>query len=147
MALKLHNLKPAHGARPRAGKRLGRGNATGKGTTAGKGTKGQKARTGGRNYNKIRGARRTVLQTPKLRGFKRQRPEEAVVNLRALQEGFIEGAIVTVRALQSKGLVPSNVRRVKILGQGILKKGLTLKGCRVSEPAKEKILAAGGEVR
>jgi large subunit ribosomal protein L15 len=147
MAIKLNNLKPAVGARIRDRKRLGRGNATGKGTTAGKGTKGQKARTGGRNYNRIRGIRRLVLQTPKLRGFKRQRPAEAVVNLRELQEQFQDGAIVTVRALQSKGLVPSNVRRVKILGQGILKKGLKVQGCRVSESAKERILAAGGEVR
>lgn len=146
MAMSLNNLKPAKGAK-NSSKRVGRGNASGKGTTAGRGTKGQKARTGGRGGHKIRGMRRLVLSTPKLRGFKRQSARIDNVNLNSLQDSYQDGAIVTIKSLKSKGLVPSNSKFVKILGFGTLKKGLKIKGCQVSTSAKDKILAAGGEVR
>lgn len=128
-------------------KRLGRGNASGKGTTAGKGTKGQRARTGGRNTLRSKGLRNLILSTPKLRGFKRQSPPVAIVDLGAVAEVFENGAVITPRLLARKGLVGAGARTIKILADGDIRKHFIIEGCRLSETARAKILAAGGEVR
>ncbi len=140
----MNNLKPARGSKT-SRKRLGRGNASGKGTTAGRGGKGQTARTGGRNRLKLLGMRHLMLQTPKLRGFQSQHAKASVVTLEMLAKTFADGAKVTPTTLLKKGLVSS--AHVKILGSGALKKKFVVAGCKVSEAAKEKIVAAGGEVR
>lgn len=146
MALTMHNLKPAKGAK-RQPKRVGRGNASGKGTTAGRGGKGQTARTGGRNRLKLLGMRHLMLQTPKLRGFKSHHPKLQNVNVGQLNAAFQSGETVSPKFLAKKGYVASSGARVKILAGGNLKKKLIVTGCVVSESAKEKIVAAGGEVR
>jgi large subunit ribosomal protein L15 len=145
--LSLSNLKPSRGSKQYP-KRVGRGNASGKGTTAGRGTKGQKARTGGRKGIKVMGLRRLVLQTPKLRGFKSiSKAAVALVGLEKLNEVFRSGDVISRKTLSSKGLIPASATQVKILGGVELKKKLIVVGCLLSAPAKEKILAAGGEVR
>jgi len=146
MTITLNNLKSSKGSSYKK-KRLGRGNASGKGTTAGRGTKGQLSRSGGRNRHKLRGLRRLVLATPKLRGFKRQGAEIATVNLKEIQSSFEDGAVIRIHNLKSKGLISSNAKFVKVLGFGTLKKAVKIQGCNVSVTAKEKILASGGEVR
>jgi ribosomal protein L15 len=55
--------------------------------------------------------------------------------------------MVSPKTLAKKMLVKSGNSRVKILASGNLKKKLAVTGCQVSEAAKEKIVAAGGEVR
>ena len=127
-------------------KRVGRGNASGKGTTAGKGGKGQTARTGGRNKLKFLGLKRLILSTPKLGGFRSLKPKAAVITLDQLNKAFGAGEKVTPTKLYKKGLVRSAGATVKILGAGELKKKLTVKGCQVSGGAREKIVAAGGEI-
>ncbi len=146
MSLSLHTLKPAKGAK-RYHKRVGRGNASGKGTTAGRGGKGQTARTGGRNRLKLLGMRHLMLSTPKLRGFKSHHGKPASFNLGQLNSAFQNGEMVSPKTLAKKGLVSSASARVKVLASGNLKKKLAVAGCEVSEQAKEKIVAAGGEVR
>jgi large subunit ribosomal protein L15 len=146
-SLSLSNLKPSRGSRHNF-KRVGRGNASGKGTTAGRGTKGQKARTGGRGGIKVMGLRRLVMQTPKLRGFKSlSKSAVALVSLEMLNEAFKQGDVISRKTLSIKGLIPASVTKIKILGGAELKKKLIVVGCQLSAPAKEKILAAGGEVR
>lgn len=142
----MHTLRPAKGAK-RTVKRVGRGNATGKGTTAGRGGKGQTARSGGRNRLKLLGMRHMMLQAPKLRGFKSHHPKPAILNLGQLNYAFQNGELVNRKSLAKKGLTPSAGGRVKILAAGNLKKKLIIVGCEVSEQAKEKVTAAGGEVR
>lgn len=141
----MHTLKPARGSRKQL-KRVGRGGGSGKGTTAGRGGKGQTARTGGRNKLKRIGMRHLILQTPKLRGFKSLKPKFAVVNLELINTAFAAGERVTPETLAKKGLVDKWESRVKILGEGDLKKKILVSGCAVSESAKAKITAAGGEV-
>jgi len=142
----MSNLKPARGSKQHP-KRVGRGNASGKGTTAGRGTKGQKARTGGRGGLKVLGLRRLVMQTPKLRGFKVPKDNVVLVDLATLDQACKNGEIVSRRSLIAKKLIPASTAKVKILGGGELKKKLIVVGCRLSGSAKERILAAGGEVR
>lgn len=143
----MHTLKPARGSK-RYPKVVGRGNASGKGTTAGRGGKGQTARTGGRNKLKLLGMRHIILATPKLRGVRLQpKPKAANVSLTDLERSFKVGEEVNPKALVSKGLIVWTAPKVKILADGSLKKKLTIAGCLVSEGAKAKILAAGGEVK
>ena len=122
-------------------------NASGKGTTAGRGGKGQTARTGGRNKLKLLGMRHIILATPKLRGFKSPMRKADVVGLDMLEAAYKTGDVVTPKSLAAKGLVSAAAKRVKILANGALRKKLVVTDCLVSEGAKEKIVAAGGEVK
>lgn len=143
MSIGLHNLSPAPGSRRRK-VRVGRGNASGLGTTATRGTKGQRARSGGRNKLKLKGLKRRLLNVPKLGGFKSRYPKAEALNVSVLNEHFSVGERVTVTRLRDLGLVEGN--KVKILGDGDLKKKLVIAGMAVSEGAKAKIIAAGGSV-
>jgi large subunit ribosomal protein L15 len=142
----MHTLKPARGSKQYP-KRVGRGNASGKGTTAGRGGKGQTARTGGRNKLKLLGMRHIILSTPKLRGFQSMYKKAAVVGLDMIEGAFASGQTVSLRSLKDTGLVPRAAVGAKILGNGSLKKRVVVAGCQVSESAKAKIVAAGGEVK
>jgi large subunit ribosomal protein L15 len=80
------------------------------------------------------------------RGFKCINSKDIVaINLSLLNSVFNDGDVVSIDALQKKGLV-SNVRDgVKILGNGELTKKLTVQVNYFSASAKEKIEAAGGK--
>jgi len=51
---------------------------------------------------------------------------------------------VDLAALQAAGMVPRREKAVKILGDGDLKKKITVKAAKFSASAKEKIEKAGG---
>lgn len=131
--MQLHELKRKHtnkSKKPRVG-RSGK-----RGTTSGKGQKGQKARAG----RKIRPAERDYyMRLPKLRGIK-NKPHEApldVINVGELGS-FAKDGTVSEKTLG---------RKVKILGTGEIKTKVTVEGLAVSKSAKEKIEAAGGNVK
>lgn len=145
MTFSLANLKPSVGSRTHR-KRIGRGAGSGHGTTAGRGTKGQRARSGGRRGLAAVGLKRIMSRIPKHRGFKSIHPKAAVVNVEVLNERFEAGAVITPAAFLEKRLVRDIRGPVKILGQGVLTKAFTIKGCEVSASAKEKILKAGGTI-
>jgi large subunit ribosomal protein L15 len=148
MSLTLNNLRPAKGAKKHAVKRVGRGNASGKGTSAGRGTKGQKARTGGRNKLNLLGLRRLVMSTPKLRGFTAIKQKAVTVSLSEIGSAYRAGEFVTLDTLVRKGLIPARTSKVKIVsGEKPLKTKLVIKGCGLTETAREAVVAAGGEVR
>lgn len=135
--MQLHQLKPVH--KGKISRRVGRGGK--RGTTAGRGTKGQKARAG----HKIRPMEREILKRiPKLRGYKfksfRTKPE--VVNLSSLNEKFSTGEVVSPKTLHTAGLVrkiKGELPKVKILGDGELKKKLIFKDVKFSRSALAKI--------
>src|SRR4029453_1679409 len=68
------------------------------------------------------------------------------VNLRDLERVFDDGSEVTLEALIEKGLIKNTRTDVKILGQGELKKKLTVTAHAFSASAREKIEKAGGRV-
>jgi large subunit ribosomal protein L15 len=147
MTITLHNLHPNDGAN-RDKKRLGRGRGSGTGKTSGKGVKGQKARPGhhGARFAFEGGQMPMPRRIPK-RGFKNPNRVEAFpINLATLERVFEAGNVVDVEALRAKGLVPKKAEYVKILGEGELKKKLTIKAHGASVVAKQKIEAAGGSV-
>jgi large subunit ribosomal protein L15 len=68
-----------------------------------------------------------------------------VVNVEALN-AFAAGESVTPETLASRGLVRRERDAVKILGDGNLKVGLTVRAHAFSKSAQEKITRAGGKV-
>jgi len=145
MTLRLHNLKPRPGAKHRT-KRLGIGESSGHGKTSGRGGKGQTARSGGTIRLGFEGGQMPLLRRIPKRGFNNAsfRTVCAIVNVEQLN-AFADGATVTPESLVEAGLIHKLGEGVKILGNGELKKKLTVKVQRVSASAREKITKAGGE--
>jgi large subunit ribosomal protein L15 len=144
MALTLQTIKSFPKSRKKV-KRVGRGLGS-TGTYSGRGQKGQKARSGGKKGLKMLGMRRIILSTPKLRGFKSPYSKMTAVNVLDLEKKFNDGERVTPKTLLEKGLVGKMNVAVKILGDGELKKKLTVSECAVSASAREKIEKAGGKI-
>jgi large subunit ribosomal protein L15 len=129
--------------RPR--KRVGRGVGTGNGKTAGRGHKGHKSRSGySRKPNFQGGAMPMFRRVPK-RGFHNPfAPTVFAVNVSDLERIFDDGAEVNLESLAAKGLAKGTFDEVKVLGDGELKKKLTVSAHRFSKSAEEKITQAGG---
>ena len=85
-----------------------------------------------------------IRRIPK-RGFNNARHtiEYVPVNLDALN-AFDDGTRVDLEAFRNAGLANGPVKRVKVLGNGELKKKLTVSAHAFSASAKQKIEAAGG---
>jgi large subunit ribosomal protein L15 len=146
MALSLNNLKAPEGSTHKK-KRVGRGPGSGLGKTAGRGEKGQKSRSGYSRMRGFEGGQMPLHRRLPKRGFTNIfKREWAEVNLAELERLFDEGAAVTPEALVEKGLVRKSMQQaVVVLGQGELKKNLTVSAHRFSKAAKQKIEAAGGK--
>lgn len=145
MTMKLHELKPAAGSK-KAPKRIGRGTGSGLGRNAGKGEKGQKARSGGGVRPGFEGGQMPLYRRLPKRGFTNIFAKEIVsINVDRLNV-FENGTEVTPELLLERRVVSKVMDGVKILGNGDLEKSITLKGCKFSKQAAEKIVAAGGKV-
>ena len=143
--MKLHELSPAPGSVTKA-YRKGRGPGSGNGKTAGKGHKGQNARSGGGVRPGFEGGQLPLYRKLPKRGFhNRFSTEYAVINLAGLSR-FEDGAVVDLGILRDAGLVKSNEKKLKVLGNGEITKKLTVKAAKFTATAKEKIEAAGGKV-
>lgn len=157
--MQIHQIKPT--TKRKKSKRVGRGGK--RGTTSGGGTKGQKGRAGAGVKPGFRGGVKSLWQQyPKMRGashkpgnkkphrkhrFYQVRPvKPAVLNVFDLNS-FKDGEIVTRELLYTRGLLGEKNPRIKILGNGDLKRKLTIdKTIEVSKSAQEKILKNGGSV-
>jgi len=143
--MKLNELSPAKGSR-KARKRLGRGVASGTGKTAGRGSKGHNSRSGGGVRPGFEGGQMPLHRRLPKRGFTNIfRKKIAIVNLRDLDR-FESGSVINSAALIQAGLVKGAIDGIKLLGQGEIDRPLTIQLDRVSKSAKEKVLAAGGNV-
>lgn len=132
-------------------KRIGRGRGSGKGKTAGRGTKGQNARAGHKKRPEVR---EQLKKIPKLRGrgihgLYSFQARPAILNVSVLESAFAAGDTITPKVLLERGLIEARGGKtpaVKILGDGELKKKLTITGVTVSASAKAKIEQAGGSI-
>jgi large subunit ribosomal protein L15 len=142
--MRLHNLKPRPGAKHRR-KELGRGESSGHGKTSGRGGKGQSARSGSSIRPGFEGGQMPLIRRMPKRGFNNARHTTSYtpVNLEALNN-FDEGARVDEAALRSMGLANGKSAGIKILGDGELKKKLTVSAHAFSASAKQKIEGKGG---
>jgi large subunit ribosomal protein L15 len=150
--LNLSTLKPAQ--KRKARKRVGRGLGSGKGRYSGRGVKGQKARAGSHTMRPgFEGGQMPIyMRLGKQRGpyskdampVGPHRTHTIGVNVRELERVFDDGAEVSVDALVEKGLIKNTRIDVKILGDGDLKKKLSVTAHSFSQAAREKIESAGG---
>ncbi|MCL2361413.1 MAG: 50S ribosomal protein L15 [Defluviitaleaceae bacterium] len=142
--MKLGELKPAEGATTK-GWRRGRGHGSGNGKTAGRGHKGQKSRSGSGGKVGFEGGQMPLYRRLPKRGFKCRNTKEIVAINVTLLNVFEDGTVVDIAALKQKGLVSNPRDGVKILGNGELKKKLTVQVNQYSNTAAEKIEAMGGK--
>ncbi len=143
--MKLHELKPAQPKKKR--KRVGRGIGSGWGKTAGRGQKGQKARSGGGVRPGFEGGQMPLQRRIPKRGFTNIfKKDISIVNVKALEESFENGDVVTPEILLEKKVIKKIGDGVKILGNGEISKKLTVKAHAFSKSAVDKIQAAGGKV-
>jgi large subunit ribosomal protein L15 len=151
--LNLSTLKPAQSQKSR--KRIGRGIGSGKGRYSGRGIKGQKSRAGSHKMRAgFEGGQMPIhMRLGKQRGSTSKdampigpfRTSTAPVNVGSLDR-FDDGAEVTPESLVDKGLLKHTKIDVKLLGNGELKKKLTVRVHAISATAREKVEQAGGTV-
>ncbi len=151
--LNLTSLKPAQSRKDR--KRVGRGIGSGKGRYSGRGIKGQKSRAGSHKMRAgFEGGQMPIyMRLGKQRGATSRdampigpfRTSTAPVNVGALDR-FADGAEVTPESLVEVGLLKNTKTDVKLLGNGELKKKLTIRVHAISATAREKVEQAGGTV-
>jgi large subunit ribosomal protein L15 len=142
----LSRLAPPEGARHKE-RRKGRGPGSSQGKTSGRGFKGQKARNGG-NIGKLhfQGGQTPIQRRLPKRGFRNPFAKLVVtVNVSELDR-FDDGAVVDEAALRASRLVQKREATIKVLGDGDLKKKLTVSAHEFSAGAKAKIEKAGGTV-
>ncbi len=143
--MSLHRLTPAPGSGKKP-KRLGRGSGSGKGGTSGRGEKGQMSRSGARRKLGFEGGQMPIHRRLPKRGFKNiWRDDVQVVNLKDLAK-LPAGMDVEPETLKQAGLVASARKPIKLLGSGDITRPYKLRSIALSESAREKIVAAGGEV-
>ena len=143
--MKLNELLPPNGSRS-ARKRVGRGVGSGNGKTAGRGTKGHNSRSGGGVRPGYEGGQMPLHRRLPKRGFTNIfKKKIAVINVRDLAR-FESGSTVDEAALVRVGLVKGRRDGIKILGKGEITIPLTVKVNGASKNAREKILAAGGNI-
>ena len=142
----LHNLSPAPGStKPR--KRLGRGPGSGTGKTSGKGHKGIKARAGhhgpGGGKPQFEGGQMPLTRRLPKRGFTNPfKVEHQVVSLSDIGE-MTE---VTRESLVEAGLIRGRKGPAKLLANGEVTRAVTVRGIKMSQAARDAIVAAGGRV-
>ena len=156
--MNLSELKPRTARKP--SRRVGRGGK--RGTYSGKGSKGQKSRAGAGFKPGFRGGDNRIWQLfPKQRGASKKpgsnRPhvkhrfyqlrtkKPPVFNLDFFNT-FVDGELVNPKALAERGLVSGSDKKIKILGDGELRKRIDFEGFVFSESARTKIAKMGGKI-
>ena len=143
--MKLSDLHPAFGEKKKK-KRVARGIGSGHGVRATRGQKGQRSRTGkGRPPGFEGGQNPLYRRLPKINNFKNIfRKFYQWVNVADLND-FKDGTEVTKEVLAKEGYIDRSDRLLKVLGDGEIKKSLTVFADKFSKSAKEKIEHSGGK--
>ncbi len=129
-------------------KRVGRGIGSGIGKTCGRGHKGAGSRAGVAIRASREGGQMPLFRRLPKRGFSNARFKQtyAIVNLKALDSRFDDGAEINPDMLQKVGLVRDTRVPVKVLGEGETSKKLMVTAAAFSKSAEEKITKAGGTI-
>ena len=141
----LEDLRPAEGSTHKS-KRVGRGRSSGHGKTSCRGNNGEGQRSGSSAKRGFEGGQMPAYRRlPKLKGFQIiNKLNYAEINVgRIAQLGLKE---VSLEVLKDAKRVHPSADGLRILGNGEIKKAVTVKATYVTPSAKEKIEAAGGKV-
>ena len=142
--LKLNTLAPSEGARKNK-KRVGRGPGSGSGKTAARRHKGARSRTGYSAKPGFEGGQMPLHRRLPKRGFTNIfKSEWTIVTLDDLDR-FEAGTLVDRQALVEAGVVKKD-GLIKVLANGDVTKAISVKVDKVSQGARERILAAGGQI-
>ena len=143
--MKLHELKKNEGATFRK-KIVGRGPGSGSGKTSGRGQKGQNARSGGGVSPVFEGGQLPLYRRLPKRGFSNHKFKTvyATINVGDLNV-FEDGTVVTPALLKEKGIIKKQLDGIKVLGNGILEKKLTIQANKFSSSALAKINESGSK--
>ena len=129
-------------------RRVGRGTGSGRGKTSQRGHKGQGSRSGSSMSPVFEGGQMPLIRRVPKRGFNNKTFADVVagINVSDLEHCFDAGEKVTPENLKSKGIAKKVFDKVKILGNGELKKSLDVSAHAFSAEAQKKIEAVGGTV-
>ncbi len=143
--MKLHELKKNEGATFRK-KVVGRGRGSGLGKTSGRGQKGQNSRSGGGVSPVFEGGQLPLYRRLPKRGFSNHKFKTvyATINVGDLNV-FEDGTVVTPALLKEKGIIKKQLDGIKVLGNGILEKKLTIQANKFSSSALAKINESGSK--
>jgi large subunit ribosomal protein L15 len=143
-AFGLHSITAPKGAHKKR-KILGRGSSSGHGKTSTRGSKGQTSRAGRHMYAGFEGGQSPLIRRMPKRGFTSKFAVEfQVVNVECLND--LKEKAITPAVLWECGLIKSKSKPVKILGDGDVKKIVSVCAHAFSKSAAEKIKQAGGSV-
>jgi len=139
----LHNIKSPLGSHKKR-KLLGRGSGSGHGKTSTRGSKGQTSRSGRDFYAGFEGGQSPLIRRFPKRGFTNifRKPYQ-VLNLKDLAR--LKEETITPEIMEKSGLIRDKGKLIKILGEGEIKKPLTVQAHAFSKTASQKIQAAGGK--
>jgi large subunit ribosomal protein L15 len=142
--LTLISLTPSEGARKEK-KRVGRGPGSGSGKTAARGHKGARARAGYSASPGFEGGQMPLHRRLPKRGFNNIFKQYCTIISLDQLNTFNSGATVDITALIEAGFV-KKAGTVKVLANGEINIPLTVKLDKVSQGARERIIAAGGSI-
>tara|TARA_A100001011_G_scaffold397235_1_gene497605 strand:+ start:1311 stop:1763 length:453 start_codon:yes stop_codon:yes gene_type:complete len=143
--MKLNNLKKTNYKKIRPGRGIG----SGKGKTSGRGHKGQKSRSGVAVKSFEGGQMPLYRRLPK-RGFKSLRKKNiAILNLSLIQDFYEKKVLdeknpISLKSLIDKKIINKKFSKLKILGNGEIKKKINISANFISKQAKSKIEKVGG---
>lgn len=128
-------------------KRVGRGGD--RGGTSGKGGKGQNARSGGGVRLGFEGGQMPLHRRLPKKGFNNAafRPFIKIINLKQLNDACNENEMITKELLVERNIIKVKKGRpflLKVLGNGLLEKKLTIQADAFSNSAKMSIEKVGG---
>lgn len=125
---------------------VGRGESSGHGKTSTRGSNGQRARSGRGPILGFEGGQSPLIRRIPKRGFRHSPKEEfQIVNINSLAK-FSTDMPIDPQLLETKGLIKSRNRPVKILGDGKVNIPLVVKAHAFSKSAKDLIEKAGGKI-
>ena len=142
--LTLNSLTPSEGARKEK-KRVGRGPGSGSGKTAARGHKGARARSGYSASPGFEGGQMPLHRRLPKRGFNNIFKKYCTLITLDQLNTFNSGATVDFTALIEAGFI-KKAGIVKVLANGEINKPLIVKLDKVSQGARDKIIAAGGSI-
>lgn len=128
-------------------KRIGRGGS--RGGTSGRGHQGQGSRSGHKSAGPVfEGGQMPLTRRLPKRGFNNApfRTEYQIVTLEQIEAVFQANDEVSKTLLKQYGLISSESKLVKVLGNGSLSKKLTVHVDATSKPALKAIEDVGGKV-
>lgn len=127
-------------------RRVGRGMGSGRGKTSGRGMKGQKSISGYSHMRGFEGGQMPMHRRLPKHGFSNAmfKKHFAVINVGTLEK--LEGDTFSPESLMAAGIVKKLGDGLKILGNGDLKRKISVTAHLFSQSAEEKIKAAGGSV-